>query len=265
MKLTNNNIIHKNVDGTEFIQFRKLLEFPNVKHCYTLRKNNINVQIKDGNKTELIESYKKVANALNVDYEHMLKPHQTHTDRVEIVSNLNQNLEEVDGVITNKKDIILCTTSADCTSLFFYDDSKKVIADVHSGWRGTLKKIGKKAVEKMVDEFNCDPKDIICCIGPCIQKCHFEVEEDVMNMFKNEFTYTNRISEIIEQGKNIDGKQKYNIDTTLINKIILKEAGLVSENIIDSGICTVCNSDYFHSYRVDREKSGRNGAFIGMV
>ena len=265
MKLTNNNIIHKNVDGTEFIQFRKLLEFPNVKHCYTLRKNNINVQIKDGNKTELIESYKKVANALNVDYEHMLKPHQTHTDRVEIVSNLNQNLEEVDGVITNKKDIILCTTSADCTSLFFYDDRKKVIADVHSGWRGTLKKIGKKAVEKMVDEFNCDPKDIICCIGPCIQKCHFEVEEDVMNMFKNEFTYTNRISEIIEQGKNIDGKQKYNIDTTLINKIILKEAGLVSENIIDSGICTVCNSDYFHSYRVDREKSGRNGAFIGMV
>ena len=117
----------------------------------------------------------------------------------------------------------------------------------------------------MIDEFNCDPKDIICCIGPCIQKCHFEVEEDVMNMFKNEFTYTNRISEIIEQGKNIDGKQKYNIDTTLINKIILKEAGLVSENIIDSGICTVCNSDYFHSYRVDREKSGRNGAFIGMV
>ena len=118
---------------------------------------------------------------------------------------------------------------------------------------------------RYLDEFNCDPKDIICCIGPCIQKCHFEVEEDVMNMFKNEFTYTDRINEIIEQGKNIDGKQKYNIDTTLINKIILKEAGLVPENIIDSGICTVCNSDYFHSYRVDREKSGRNGAFIGMV
>ena len=265
MNFTNDVLIHNNVNGTEFLQFRRLLEYPNLKHCYTLKSNGINIQVKNGDTTEILNSYKKIADALNFDKDSIVKPYQTHTDRVEIVSNLNQNLEEVDGVITNKNDIILCTTSADCTSLFFYDDSKKVIADVHSGWRGTLKKIGKKAVEKMVDEFNCDPKDIICCIGPCIQKCHFEVEEDVMNMFKNEFAYTDRINEIIEQGKNIDGKQKYNIDTTLINKIILKEAGLVPENIIDSGICTVCNSDYFHSYRVDREKSGRNGAFIGMV
>ena len=265
MNFTNDALIHKNINGTEFIQFRKLLEFPNVKHCYTLRKNGINIQVKDGDETDLIESYKKVANALNFDYKNIVKPHQTHTDKVEIVSNVNEEFDEIDGVITNKKDIFLCTTSADCTSLFFYDDRNKVIGDVHSGWKGTLHKIGKKAVEKMIKEFDCNPKNIICCIGPCIKKCHFEVDEDVMKLFKNKFEYTGKINEIIEKGRKQADKQKYNIDTTLINKIILQETGLLPENIIDCDICTVCNSDYFHSYRVDKEKSGRNGAFIGML
>ena len=275
MDFTNDVLIHKNINGTEFIQFRKLLEFPNVKHCYTLRKNGINIQVKNGDNTELINSYKKIIESLNTslditlnttfDINNIVKPHQTHTDRVEIVEDTQQNFEEVDGVITNKKDILLCTTSADCTSLLFYDNNKKVVGDVHSGWRGTLKKIGKKAVEKMIQEYDCNPKDIICCIGPCIKKCHFEVEEDVMKLFKNEFETTGKIQEIIGKGRVINGVQKYNIDTTLINKIILLEAGLLLENVIDSGICTVCNSASFHSYRADKEKSGRNGAFIGMM
>ena len=84
-------------------------------------------------------------------------------------------------------------------------------------------------------------------------------------MFKMEFEYTGRINDIIETGIKVDRIQKYNVDTTLINKIILKEVGLKDKNIIDSNICTVCNSDLFHSYRIDKEKSGRNGAFIGMV
>lgn len=267
--LTNDIIVHKNINGTEFIQFRRLLEFPNLKHCYTLRKNGINVQVKGGDKTELLESYKKVLDSLNKDktftISKIVKPHQTHTDKVEVVNSTSDTFENVDGVITNKENILLCTLSADCTSLFFYDDEKKVIGDVHSGWRGTLQKIGKKAVEKMISEYDCKPENIICCISPCIKKCHFEVEEDVMQMFKNEFDYTGRIDEIIEKGKVADGIQKYNIDTTLINKIILAEVGLQESNIIDSNICTVCDSDLFHSFRADGDASGRNGAFIGMM
>ena len=88
--LTNDIIIHRNINGTEFIQFKKLLEYSNLKHCYTLRKNNINIQVKDEDKTELIESYKKVANALEFDYRNILKPHQTHTDRVEVANNVEE-------------------------------------------------------------------------------------------------------------------------------------------------------------------------------
>ena len=260
----NNNIIQKEHNGTEYIQFKRLLEFPNLKHCYTLRKNGINIQVKNGDRKQLINSYKKVSKALNIDWKTIVKPHQTHTDRVEVVDGTNEAFSEVDGLITNKNNIMLCTTSADCTSLIMYDDNKKVAGDIHSGWRGTLQKIGKKAVEKMIKVFGCELSDIICCIGPCIRKCHFEVEQDVMQMFKNEFECTGKINEIIEQGKIIEGVQKYNIDTTLINKIILQEIGLREQNIIDSNLCTVCNSDLFHSYRVDKEASGRNGAFIGM-
>ena len=86
-----------------------------------------------------------------------------------------------------------------------------------------------------------------------------------MQMFKNEFDYTGRINEIIEMHRIVEGVKKYNVDTILVNKIILKEVGLQEDNIIDSKICTVCNSDLFHSYRVDKEQSGRNGAFIGMI
>ncbi len=264
MDFSNEVLVHKNVNGTEFLQFKKLLEFSNLEHCYTLRSNDINIQVKNNDTTEIMSSYKKVAEALNFDDSKIVKPHQTHTDRVEVVNSSNDKFDEVDGVITNKQNIMLCTTSADCTALLFYDDRKKVIGDVHSGWRGTLQKIGKKAVEKMKIEYGCNPEDIICCICPHIRKCHFEVDEDVKELFEKEFVYTGRINEIIEVGKIINSKQKYNIDTTLINTLILKEAGIKENNIVDSGLCTVCNSSSFHSHRVDKELSGRNGAFIGM-
>ena len=138
----------------------------------------------------------------------------------------------------------------------------------------------------MIDEFGCNPEDIICCICPHIRKCHFEVEDDVKELFEKEFVNICSKNDVIEKGEIINNAQKYYIDTTLINKILLREIGLKDENVmphnlflhseiiqsrewnlkdenvIDSGICTVCNSDELHSYRSDREKSGRNAAII---
>lgn len=257
------DIVYINKENTEYIQFKKLLKYPEIEHCYTLRNNDLSFSVHNGEEI-LQKSYDKICNALKLDKTNMLKPHQTHTDRVEIVEDTQKYYDNVDGVITNKRNIILCTTSADCTSLLFYDPIKKVIADVHSGWRGTIQKIGQKAVQKMIEKYECKPEDIICCICPHIRKCHFEVEDDVMHLFKSKFKYTGKISQIIKEGRKIDGVQKYNIDTTLINTLILKEIGIADENIIDSNICTVCESDKFHSYRVDKENSGRNAAIITL-
>ncbi len=169
---------------------------------------------------------------------------------------------DVDGIITSKKNLTLLTTSADCISMLLFDPIKSVIGNVHSGWRGTAKGIIKEAIKKMVVEYECNVKDIICCICPSIRKCCFEVDEEVKNIFYNNYK---EMDNIIFKGKFKENKQKYYIDTVQINKNMLYSLGLKKENIIDSNLCTVCNCNMFHSYRADKEKSGRNAAIISLI
>ena len=120
-----------------------------------------------------------------------------------------------------------------------------------------------KTVEKIVNEFTCNPEDIIVCICPSIRKCHFEVEENVKELFENEFQDLGEenLKEIIEKKT---PSRKWLIDTVLINKIILEREGVKRENIIDSKICTMCNPGMLHSYRVERENYGLNTALIEL-
>ena len=258
--LSNENILHVSQKTIEYIQFKKLLEYPEIQHCYTLRKNEIN--FRSDHNTMLQRSYDAICTALNWNKDNIIRPHQTHTNNIESVYHSGQQFSEVDGIITNQEKIILTTTSADCTSLLLYDPVNKVIGNIHSGWRGTLQRIGQKAILKMRDEYQCKPENMICCIGPHIRSCHFEVERDVMEQFKNEFTDLENMKEIIQIGRRVNGIQKYQIDTAKINIQILKKVGLLDRNIIDSKICTVCETTSFHSYRVDKEESGRNMAMI---
>ena len=278
MDLTNKNVIHVKKNGTEYLQFRKLLEYNDIiSHAYSLGIDK-NYRTARANKEKLskeeydnaIKDYKTLCDAIGVDYINLVKTNQTHTDNVKIVNNKilknapDFNLDEykeTDGLITNKQNIVLSATNADCILLLFFDPVKKVIANVHSGWRGTLKRISVEAVEKMVKEFGCREQDIICCMCPSIRKCHFEVDKDVKDMFEQEYKNTKGINleEIIEE--KIKDK-KWNIDTILINRIILKNAGLKEENIVDSGLCSVCHSDEIHSYRAEKEGYGLNTALI---
>lgn len=267
MDLSNENIIHVNKNGVQYIQFRKLLEYSDIiRHAYSLgtdvnfRTAKVNKQQLSRNEYELaINSYKNLCDSIGSNYINTVKTNQNHTDTIKIANKKIKedepdfNLEEykeTDGIVTNKKNLILSTTNADCILLLLFDPIKKVIANVHSGWRGTLQRISTKAIEKMEKEYNCNPKDIICCICPSIRKCHFEVEKEVKDMFEEEF------KNIIEKNNIITetiSSKKWTIDTVLINQIILEEKGLKKENIIDSKICSVCNSNLVHSYRVEKE------------
>ena len=173
-----------------------------------------------------------------------------------------KKFDNVDGFVTDKKNKVLMLGFADCTPLLFYDPTKKVIANTHSGWKGTLQTIGLRTVEKMQKEYDCKPEDIICCIGPHIRKCHFEVDKNVRDLFYNKFKDLKGIEEII--GHN-EENNKYYIDTARINKQTLLNAGLKEENIIDSNICTVCHSDICHSFRAEKELSGRAVTMIELV
>ena len=278
MDLSNENVIHVKKGEIEYLQFRRLLEYKDIlNHAYSLGIN-VNFRTAKANKESLskeeydkaVNDYKKLCSAIDTNYINLVKTNQEHTKNVQIVDkkiNISApdfNLEKynsTDGLVTNKKNLILSTTNADCILLLFFDPVNKVIANVHSGWKGTLQEISLQAVKKMKDEFNCDLKNIICCIAPSIRKCHFEVDEPVKDMFFNKFKHLKQIDEIIKENKQ---NNKWNIDTVLINKIILKEIGLKEENIIDSGICSVCNSNLIHSFRVEKEGYGLATALIEL-
>lgn len=273
-------------NNLQYLQFKKLLEYPEITHCYTLRSGNkLDFPPITKNKQKYEESCKKICECLNknnierlkeiyinepdfktnIQYEltpnKIIKPYQTHTDIVEIVNEV-KTLENVDGLLSNERGLILLTTSADCISLLFFDPLQKVVGSVHSGWKGTLAGICKNAVKKMQEQYQSKVQDIICCICPSIRACHFEVDEDVKQLFYDKYQNLEQINEIIRKAQIKEGKQKYTIDTVKINKELLQQMGLREENIIDSNLCTVCHSDMFHSYRVDKELSGRNAALI---
>ena len=256
------NIVYQNKDGIEYIQFKKLLEYPEITHCYTMKSNNqLNFQIRD--RDFFNQSCNKIYKCLELKNPLVVRPYQTHTDNVKVVRKI-EKLEDTDGIITNKKEIALITTSADCISLLLYDPVKKAIGSIHSGWKGTLKGIIVKAIEKMKNEYKSNPEDIICCICPSIRQCCFEVDEDVKDLFYNKYKDLKNIDEIIKLGDKKEDKQKYYIDTVKINIELLKNIGLKEKNIIDSNICTMCHSKEFHSYRTDGKSFGVNGAIIAI-
>lgn len=265
MDLSNNNILHVKNGETEYLQFKKLLEYDKLVHCYTLKCNGMDFRRSLKTKEELQivnNSYDKICKALQIKKENIVRPYQSHTDIIKYVERTGIEFKDVDGLITDKKDIDLMLTFADCTPILIYDPVKRIIANVHSGWRGTVQKIGQKAVMQLKENYNSNIKDLIVCIGPCIGKCHFEVENDVKTIFENEFNYLKRNSDIIEKSKTEDNK--FFIDTTLINRLILEEIGIKKDNIIESNICTVCNYDKIHSHRAMKEKAGRNVAILGL-
>lgn len=251
MDFSNKDIIHVKYSDIEYIQFKRLLDL-GIINAYTLRKDTLDYR-RTASENEY--SYSVLCEKLGIDKSCVTKGFQMHTSNVKSIDRVMslEELDNTDGLITDKPNIILSTTNADCNLVLMYDSINKVIANVHAGWRGTFQKIVEKAVNKMIKEYGTNPADLICCFCPSIRKCHFEVEEDVKIMCEDIFSYTGRIDEIIEKGKVIDGKQKYYIDTVLINRILLENVGVKDENIVDSNICSVCNGEYINSYRVQKE------------
>lgn len=277
MDLSNKNIVHIKNKDIQYLQFKKLLEYKNIiNHAYSIG-TKVNYMTEKPNKDKLskeqyqniIKNYQNLCDKIGSDYINLVKANQEHTDEVKIVTQKFKNKEpdihvdnysKTDGLITNKEGLLLSTTNADCILLLFFDPVKKVIANTHSGWKGTIQRISVKTVKKMVKEYGCNPQDIICCICPSIRKCHFEVDKEVKDLFVKQFNDLD-LKQIIEKQKE---KEKWNIDTVLINQVILEREGLKMKNIIDSGICSVCNSNLIHSYRVEKQDYGLNTALIEL-
>lgn len=174
---------------------------------------------------------------LNIDNYYILK--QIHSNKVFDITNLPKNYEG-DGLITNKSNIALVTKSKDCNSIFIIDTKNKILGNIHSGWKGTLKSIITIAINQMKEKYNSVSKDIKIVFNPSIRECCFEVDNDVYDLFIKKYkdkSYYQKVG------------NKYLINLVKIIKDDAKKLGIKEENIIDNNICTLCNRKLFNSHR----------------
>ena len=215
---------------------------------------------------DVLENYTRMAKALGVDRDRMVASQQTHTTNVRLVTEEDagkgvvreRDYTDVDGLITNVPDLTLATFYADCVPLYFVDPKHKAIGPSHSGWRGTVNRMGQCTIDAMKKAFGTSPKDLITCIGPSICQDCFEVGEEVAEAFMESFK-PEWHNEIIAPGKRPD---KYQLDLWRANEIIFMEAGVKPENIHTTNICTMCNHEYLFSHRKVGNERGNMGAFL---
>lgn len=161
----------------------------------------------------------------------------------------------LDGLLTDKPEVTLVMRFGDCVPVILFDPIKKVVGIYHAGWKGTVDRIGKKMIEKMIEQYGCRPETIFAGIGPSIGPDHFVVKEDVSSRFEIAFPdYQNDI--LTHENGDI------HIDLWKTNELILREAGV--KNIETGKICTVCNKTEWFSHRGDHGKSGRFGVLITL-
>lgn len=213
----------------------------------------------------VVENYRNLCAIAGLDYRGVVKCGQRHTDNIVLIDEdiggiciNDERFEGVDGMITNRKGVVLATINADCILMGIYDPVLGVIANVHSGWRGTMQRIGVKCIEKMTCVYGCDVRDLVVVMSPSIYGCCFEVGDDVLDLFREEFRDIDEGEFII----NRDGK--WYIDTVNINRILFLRMGIGKENIVSSGICSKCNSDMVHSYRNEGKSYKAESLIIGL-
>lgn len=271
-------LIEKNVqlkDGSDFpmLVYPMLEKESWIKHCFTTRMGGVsqgiyatlNLSFTRGDEKEAVEqNFRRLAEALDVDYEKFVFSDQTHTNIVKKITNQDagngltreKSFFDVDGMITNEPGLVLSTFYADCVPLYFVDPVHKAIGLSHSGWRGTVGRIGAETIKAMQQEYGSRPEDLLCAIGPSICQDCYEISEDVAVEFQKAFA--DKWEELLIE----KGNGKYQLDLWRANEIILEEAGVKRENIATTNICTCCNSEYLFSHRASCGKRGNLGAFL---
>lgn len=228
---------------------------------------SMNLGFGRGDLVEHVEkNYERFCEAIGVKPEHLVFSDQIHETTVLRVgaehrqgSQLtSKKLKGVDGLITNEPEVVLVTSYADCVPLFFADEEHHAIGASHSGWRGTVGKIGEKTVEQMKQEFGTDPSQLKAVIGPSICQSCYEVSEDVAEQFEQLFPDDR--SDVLEPGK----PGKYQLNLWKANERILVQAGLKRENICISGYCTCHHPDLLFSHRATNGKRGNMCGFLSI-
>lgn len=260
--------------GVPFLEFEGLKSCKNIVHGFSTRMGGVSKGIYESmnlsyargdEEAAVTENFKRFAQALGVEAGNYVFSDQTHTTNIRVVTEKDkgkgfvhpQDYHDVDGLITNVPGLVLSTFYADCVPLFFVDPVKSAIGLSHSGWRGTVGKIGEKTIQKMQQEYGCEPKDILVGIAPSICRDCYEVSEDVAEEFRKIFPLEEHKAIMDEKGNG-----KYQLDLWECNRRILRNSGIKEEHLFVTNICTCCNSKLLFSHRASQGKRGNLGAFL---
>ena len=201
---------------------------------------------------------------------------QTHTVNVKRVYRedagknvfLPRDYSDIDGLVTNEKNITLVTSFADCVPLYFADEKNRAIGLAHSGWKGTIKRIGRAVTEKMKQEFGTRPEDIKAAIGPSICVDCYEVSRELAEDFAEEFgckeaeSSENRFDAWDMEKIILKRGGRYYLNLWAANYKVLTEAGIAGENIALPDLCTCCNHRELFSHRASKGRRGNLCAFF---
>ena len=180
--------------------------------------------------------------------------HGVNVRIIKAIDDRKNNGEKADGLVTSLKNVPLLIFTADCVPLVFYDKEKEVVALAHAGWRGTYDNIAEEIIEILINDYNCEKENIKVIIGPSVSGDSYEVSYELVEKFA--------VHKIDNYYKKYG--DKYYLDLWIINKGLLKRAGILDKNIAFANFCTVKDNNQFFSYRLDNATTKRIGTFIEL-
>lgn len=264
----------KEVYEVPFFVYEHFEETGMVTHGFSTRMGGVsagdcatmNLSFERGDTEEAVRTnYELLGAAVGFSTDSLVFSRQTHTANVRVVTEADRgkgflrerDYTDVDGLVTNVAGLTLATFYADCVPLFFVDPVHRAIGLSHSGWKGTVGKIGKATVEKMTEMYGTDPKDVLAAIGPSICQDCYEVSGDVIGQFQEAFDekYWPELFCVKENGK-------YQLDLWRANELVFEEAGILPKHSSTTNVCTCCNPGYLFSHRASHGKRGNLGAFL---
>jgi len=198
----------------------------------------------------VLENRRRFFGGLSIELQELAIPRQVHSATVRRVHEPG-TYPDCDALITNARRLFLCVTVADCIPILLYSPDVQAVASVHAGWRGTVSRIASVAVETMIREYSCVPDQMLAYLGPAAGACCYTVGVDVALQFNAKFLHQN------SSGATVDLKPA--------NVAQLQDSGIPPQNIEVSQYCTISEGSLLHSYRRDRDLSGRMMGVIGLL
>lgn len=263
----------KHINGLTF-QISPRLERLGVPHGFTTRLGGVSGGVWDSlnlgthrgdDPDKVRENYRRVCAALGVDMGKLAFSRQVHRDVVRTVTAADAGVgldrpvtEDADGLVTDVPGLTLAVFGADCLTGIVYDPVRQAVGAFHAGWRGTALGIAAKVVERMTACYGTRPADLICALGPCIDKCCFEVGEEVPNAM------TAALGAAALPCIQSDGNGKFHVDLKGLNLLWLKRVGVDEEKVDVSPDCTLCLHEKYWSHRYTKGERGSQASLIAL-